>query len=145
MKTEGKASVQPVYTRESCHPSLIGSSKTNKQILLLGITDLHKGCGTQPPIHLQVISYFAQMPQITPQLRTCRVDCFHVESKCNMHYGSHPGAGKEREAVERTMRRSRSATHHNIPKRLRQAGRPPHIIEGQHLARNALRSACGST
>ena len=33
MKTEGKASVQPVYTRESCHPSLIGSSKHNKEIL----------------------------------------------------------------------------------------------------------------
>ena len=33
MKTEGKASVQPVYTRESCHPSLIGSSKNNKEIL----------------------------------------------------------------------------------------------------------------
>ena len=32
MKTEGKASVQPVYTRESCHPGL-ASSKTNKEIL----------------------------------------------------------------------------------------------------------------
>ena len=32
----------------------------------LGITNLHKGCGTQPPIHLQVTSYSAEMPQIMP-------------------------------------------------------------------------------